>query len=83
MSFWKHDPPKPTEERRNLLPILTSLPTARATSSTSACVTSQSCEIALIEEMRCARNLSNAREEERSDGRVRAKSCKFHPFYLR
>ena len=92
MSFWKHEPPKPTDERKNcwrirgvtvgislasrnrfwaricppfsqkhlgnrltLLPIRTSLPTARATSSTSACVTSQSCEIALIEEIRCAR----------------------------
>ena len=56
MSFWKHDPPNPTDARRNEDPIRESLPTARATSSTSALVASHSSEMALIEEMRCARN---------------------------
>jgi len=55
MSFWKHDPPKPTEERRNFGPMRESTPMACATSSTLAPVASQSAEIELIDEMRWAR----------------------------
>src|SRR5690606_13854926 len=56
ISFWKQDPPKPTEAFKNFGPIRESIPTALATSSTLAPVTSQSSETALIEETRCARN---------------------------
>src|SRR5882762_1120332 len=56
MSFWKHEPPKPTDAFRNFGPMRESLPIAFATSSTSAPVASQSAEIELIDEMRCARN---------------------------
>src|SRR5213075_935920 len=56
MSFWKHEPPKPTELLRNFGPMRLSLPMALATSSTSAPVASQRAEMELIDEMRCARN---------------------------
>src|SRR3954464_15859362 len=56
MSFWKHDPPKPTDAFRNFGPIRESLPIAFATSSTSAPVASHNAEIELIDEIRCARN---------------------------
>eukprot|EP01139_Manchomonas_bermudensis_P014343 Amastigsp_a508395_1463.p3 type:complete len:185 gc:universal Amastigsp_a508395_1463:593-1147(+) len=56
MSFWKHEPPKPTEALRNLAPTRESSPTARATCWTSAPVASQMAEIELMLEMRCARN---------------------------
>lgn len=46
----------PTLAWRNLLPILLSKPTAWATSRTSAPVASHTADIALIDEMRCARN---------------------------
>src|SRR6185436_9413526 len=55
MSFWKHEPPKPTDALRNFGPMRESLPIALATSSTSAPVASQRPEIELIDEMRCAR----------------------------
>ena len=55
MSFLKHEPPKPTLALRNFGPMRESVPTARATSSTSASVFSQSAEMLLIDEMRCAR----------------------------
>ena len=55
MSLRKHDPPKPTDARRNFGPIRESLPMASATSPTSAPVASQSAEIELIDEIRCAR----------------------------
>lgn len=55
MSFWKHEPPKPTELFRNLGPIRESIPHAWATSSMSAPVTSQMADRALMEEMRWAR----------------------------
>mmetsp|Transcript_2955 Transcript_2955/g.10453 ORF Transcript_2955/g.10453 Transcript_2955/m.10453 type:complete len:237 (-) Transcript_2955:196-906(-) len=54
MSFWKQEPPKPTEALRNLDPRRLSLPTAKDTSCTSAPVASQSAESALTLEMRCA-----------------------------
>ena len=54
MSFWKQEPPKPTEALRNLAPMRVSVPMARATCDTSAPVASQSAEIEFIEEMRCA-----------------------------
>ena len=91
MSFWKQDPPKPTEAFRNLLPMRVSVPMACATCKmegvgdtitsppsrcclprcasedgtdpplapptccTSAPVVSHSAEMALMDEMRCAR----------------------------
>src|SRR5215212_1255270 len=55
MSFWKQEPPKPTEAFKNFGPMRESLPIALATSSTSAPVASHKAEIELIEEMRCAR----------------------------
>ena len=55
MSFWKHDPPKPTDDLRNLGPMRESIPMALATSVTSAPVTSQRAEIELMEEIRWAR----------------------------
>ena len=54
-TFWKHEPPKPTDAFRNLLPMRESMPMATATSLTSAPVFSHSAEIELIDEMRCAR----------------------------
>src|SRR5438045_8296209 len=56
MSFWKQEPPKPTDDLRNFGPIRLSLPIALATSSTSAPVASHNAEIELIDEIRCARN---------------------------
>ena len=55
MSFWKHEPPNPTDARRKWGPMRTSAPTARATSSTLALLASQSIDTELIDEMRCAR----------------------------
>ncbi len=55
MSFWKQEPPKPTEAFRNFGPILLSIPIALATSFTSAPVFSQSSDIALIEDILCAK----------------------------
>jgi len=40
MSFWKQEPPKPTDDFRNFGPMRLSLPMAFATSSTSAPVAS-------------------------------------------
>mgnify|MGYP001363406575 CR=1 FL=1 len=57
MSFWKHEPPKPTEACKNLGPIRLSIPMALATSCTLAPVASQSSESELIEETRCAKNI--------------------------
>lgn len=54
MSFWKQEPPKPTEALRNLGPMRESHPTAFATSSILAPVASHMAESALMEEMRCA-----------------------------
>ena len=56
MSFWKHEPPKPTEAWRNFGPILESRPMALATSEMSAPVDSQISDIALMLEIRWARN---------------------------
>lgn len=70
MSFWKHEPPKPTEARRNLGPIRESTPIACATSSTSAPVFSQSAEIELIDEMRCARKALAVSLESSADQRL-------------
>src|SRR3954471_9866558 len=55
MSFWKQEPPKPTDDFKNFGPMRLSFPMALATSSTSAPVASQSAEMELMEEMRCAR----------------------------
>merc|ERR1712111_331132 len=54
ISFWKHEPPKPTEAPKNLDPIRESAPIARETSVTSAPVFSQSCEIEFMLLTRCA-----------------------------
>ena len=54
MSFWKQEPPKPTEALRNLGPMRESNPTAWATCCTSAPVSSQSADIAFIDDTRCA-----------------------------
>ena len=70
MSFWKHEPPKPTEERRNLGPMRESAPMARATSSTSAPVASQRAEMELIEEIRCARKALATSLESSDDHRL-------------
>lgn len=51
MSFWKQEPPNPTEALRNLGPIRVSSPQAEETSSISAPVTSQIAERALMEEI--------------------------------
>ncbi len=56
ISFWKQEPPKPTDDFRNLDPILLSVPIAFATSDTFAPVFSQISEIAFMEETRCAKN---------------------------
>ena len=69
MSFWKHDPPNPTEALRNLGPIRESRPTAYATSSTLAPVASQIAESALIDEIRCARRAFAASLESSEDQR--------------
>lgn len=54
MSFWKHEPPNPTEARKNLGPTRVSQPTAWATSSMLAPVASHMADSALIEEIRWA-----------------------------
>lgn len=55
MSFWKQEPPKPTDAWRNLEPIRESSPIARATSDTSAPVASHTADNEFILEMRWAR----------------------------
>jgi hypothetical protein len=70
MSFWKQEPPNPTELFRNFGPMRLSLPIALATSSTSAPVASQSAEIELIDEMRCARNALATSLESSDDQRL-------------
>ena len=69
MSFWKHDPPNPTEALRNVGPMRESRPTAYATSSTLAPVASQIAESALIDEIRCARRAFAASLESSEDQR--------------
>lgn len=44
MSFWKQEPPKPTDAWRNFGPIRESRPTALATSDTSAPVASHTAD---------------------------------------
>ncbi len=70
MSFWKQEPPKPTEALRNFGPIRESRPIARATSSTSAPVASHRAEIELIEEMRWARKALATSFESSEDQRL-------------
>ena len=70
MSFLKQEPPKPTEALRNFGAMRESLPMAKATSSTSAPVASQSAEIELIEEMRWARNALATSLESSADQRL-------------
>ena len=55
MSFWKQEPPKPTDAFKNLGPMRLSKPIAFATSFTSAPVFSHNSLKALIEETRCAK----------------------------
>src|SRR6187402_104625 len=55
MSFWKQEPPNPTDAFRNFGPIRESIPMAFATSLTSAPVFSHNSESALMEETRCAK----------------------------
>ena len=56
MSLWKQLPPKPTDACRNFEPIRVSIPTAIATSETSAPVASQTADKELMDEILCARN---------------------------
>jgi hypothetical protein len=70
MSFWKHEPPKPTDALRNLAPMRESVPIERATCVMSAPVASQSAEKALIEEMRCASIALAASLESSADQRL-------------
>ena len=70
MSFWKQEPPKPTEAFKNLGPIRESLPIALATSSTSAPVASQRAEIELIDEIRWARKALATSFESSDDQRL-------------
>ena len=70
MSFWKHEPPKPTDDLRNLGPMRESTPIECATSSTLAPVTSHSAEIELIDEMRCARKALAVSFESSADQRL-------------
>ena len=55
MSFWKHDPPYPTEAFKNLGPIRGSDPMAREISSMSASVSSQRAVMEFIDDTLCAR----------------------------
>ena len=55
MSFWKHEPPKPTLALRNFGPMRLSVPMAWATSPTSASVASHRAEMLLMELTRWAR----------------------------
>ena len=55
MSFWKQEPPKPTEAFRNFAPMRLSIPMALATSLTLAPVFSHSSDKALIEDILCAK----------------------------
>jgi hypothetical protein len=55
MSFLKQEPPKPMPALRNLLPTRLSIPTALATSDTSASVFSHRADMELIEDTRWAR----------------------------
>jgi hypothetical protein len=55
MSFWKHEPPNPTDGCRNRLPMRSSIPTARLISLTSAPVASHKAEMELIDDTRCAK----------------------------
>ena len=68
-SFWKQEPPKPTEACRNFGPIRESVPTTAATSATSAPVCSQSAERELMEEMRCAKKAFAASLDNSADQR--------------
>ena len=70
MSFWKQEPPNPTEALRNLGPMRESRPIALATSSTSAPVDSQRAEIELIDEMRWARKALATSFESSDDHRL-------------
>lgn len=56
MSFWKQLPPNPTLARKKCGPMRRSTPQASATSYTLAPVASQIAEMALIEEIRCAKS---------------------------
>ena len=75
MSFWKHEPPKPTDACRNLGPMRGSVPTARATSDTSASVTSHSAEMELIDDTRCARKALATSLESSDDHRLVVRIC--------
>merc|ERR1719231_1505779 len=75
MSFWKHEPPKPTDGLRNLGPMRVSTPIACATSATFAPVTSHSAEIELIDEMRCARKALAVSFESSADQRLVVSTC--------
>jgi len=77
MSFWKHEPPKPTEALRNLEPRRESMPTAWATSSMLAPVASQMAERALTDEMRWASIALAASFESSDDHRPTVRICDF------
>ena len=75
MSFWKHEPPKPTDALRNLGPMRVSTPMACETSDTEAPVASHSAEIELIDEMRCARNAFAVSFVSSADHRLVVSTC--------
>src|SRR5688500_18634361 len=83
MSFWKHEPPNPTEAFKNFGPIRLSLPAANVTSSTSAPVASQSADKVFTEEIRCARSAFDTSFESSLDQRfaVRMRSRGTHREY--
>ena len=77
ISFWKHEPPKPTEAFKNLEPIRVSVPMACETCWTSAPVASQSALMALMEEMRCAKNAFAASFESSADHKLAVRMFSF------
>ena len=75
ISFWKQDPPKPTEAFRNLGPMRLSVPMECATCVTSAPVASHRADMALMEEMRWARKALAASLESSADQRLAVMIC--------
>jgi hypothetical protein len=70
MSFWKQDPLKPTLAFMKRGPILEYLPTACATSETSAPVASQRVDMAFIEEILWDRKAFAANLESSADHKL-------------
>mmetsp|Transcript_26117 Transcript_26117/g.61218 ORF Transcript_26117/g.61218 Transcript_26117/m.61218 type:complete len:313 (+) Transcript_26117:564-1502(+) len=75
MSFWKHDPPKPTDAFRNFGPMRGSEPIAREISETSASVASQRAEIELMLDTRWASTALATSLESSDDQRLVVMIC--------